>query len=123
MTDQTDEFNMIWQNDQDVYMTTLAFAQRLLLAQPGMTDQTLGLNVKHRVFSWAYGGGWGYSSGWGGATTSLRDVDRYPDWTEGGPPPGWRNGPFNYFLERDARVSEEGVAEQVRDALQIEEVK
>jgi hypothetical protein len=121
---ETDEFNMIWQNDQDVYFTTLAYAQALLRQVPGMTEQTLGRNVKDRVFSWAYGGGWGYSSGWRGATTSLRDEDRYPDWSEGGPPPGYRVSPFSYFLGRDkyGHVSEEGIAEQVRDALQIEEV-
>jgi hypothetical protein len=87
-----------------------------------MTDQTIGRNVKDRVFSWAYGGGWGYSFGWGHATSSLRDQDRYPDWIEGPPPTGYRTTPFSYFLNRDRYgfVSEEEVGEQARDALGLE---
>lgn len=119
----TDEFNLVWQNDQDVYLAVLQEAEDLLRRVPGMTDQTIGRNVKDRVFSWAYGGGWGYSSGWNGATSSLRDDDRYPDWTEGGPPPGYRSGPFSYFLDRDlySSVSEEEVGEAVREALALED--
>jgi len=106
-----------------VYNAVLAYARELLRQVPGMTDQTLGLNVKHRVFAWAYGGGWGWADGWGGATESLRDADRYADWTEGGPPPGYRTSPFSYFPDRDTYgyVNEEAVAEEVRDALGIEQ--
>lgn len=119
---ETTEFNLVWQNDQDVYHAVLDYARRLLTQVPGMTDQTLGRNVKDRVFSWAYGGGWGWATGWGESTSSLRDDDRYPTWTEGGPPPGYRATPFSYFLDREGYggVSEEAVAEEVRDALGIE---
>lgn len=119
---ETTEFNLVWQNDQDVYHAVLEYAGRLLSQVPGMTDQTLGRNVKDRVFSWAYGGGWGWATGWGESSSSLRDDDRYPQWTEGGPPPGYRVSPFSYFLDRDAygSVSEEAIAEEVRDAMDIE---
>jgi hypothetical protein len=119
----TDEFNMIWENDQDVYKEVLAYAEGLLHRTPGMTDQTLGRNVKDRVFAWAYGGGWGWAYGWGHSMTSLRDQDRYPDWPDlTGPPDGYRPNPFSYFLTREqyGEVSEEDVAEAVRDALGIE---
>jgi hypothetical protein len=118
----THEFNLIWQNDQAVYNEVVEYVRDLLRGVPGMTDQTIGRNVKDRVFSWAYGGGWGYSYGWGHSTTSLRDADRYPDWTEGGPPPGYKAGPFSYFLDMDQYrfVSEEEVGDQARDALAIE---
>jgi hypothetical protein len=120
---ETDEFNMIWQNDQDVYHAVLEEVRRMLQQVPGMTDQTIGVNIKARVFSWAYGGGWGYFSGWGGATYSLRDQERYAYWTEGGPPPGYRVTPFSHFLNRDqyGDVNEERVAEEARDALGLEE--
>lgn len=119
----TTEFNMIWQNDQDVYHAVLDDVRGMLRRVPGMTDQTIGRNVKDRVFSWAYGGGWGYSEGWVGTTTSLRDEDRYPDWHEGPPPAGYRPGPFSYFLPRSAYgyVNEETVGEEARDALGLED--
>jgi hypothetical protein len=119
---ETTEFNLVWQNDQDVYHAVLDYARRLLAQVPGMTDQTLGRNVKDRVYSWAYGGGWGWATGWGESTSSLRDDDRFPDWVEGGPPPGYRVSPFSYFLDRETygNVSEEHVAEEVREALDIE---
>jgi len=119
---ETDEFNMVWQNDQAVYDAVLSLTRDLLRRVPGMTDQTLGRNIKDRVFSWAYGGGWGYSSGWGGATYSLRDQERYAYWTEGSPPPNYRVTPFSYFLDRDqyGDVSEERVAEEAREALGLE---
>lgn len=115
----TDEFCLVWQNDQDVYNEVVAYVRDLLRQVPGMTDQTIGRNVKDRVFSWAYGGGWGYSSGWGGAVTSLRDSDRFPDWQEGPPPPGYRSTPFSYFLDRSTYgdISEERVGEEAREAL------
>lgn len=118
----TGEFNLIWQNDQDVYRAVIDYVRNMRPRMFVMTDQTLGRNVKDRVFAWAYGGGWGFSDGWGGSVTSLRDDDRYPDWTEGGPPPGYRVNPFSYFLGKDSYgfVSEEGVAEQVREALRCE---
>jgi hypothetical protein len=118
----TDEFNLVWQNDQDVYLEVLALARELLARVPGMTDQTLGRNIKDRVFSWAYGGGWGYSDGWGHATSSLRDGDRFPSWVEGPPPAGYRTTPFSYFLDREqyGEVSEEAIAEDVREALELE---
>lgn len=119
----TDEFNMIWQNDADVYRAVCDLARDLLRRVPGMTDQTLGRNIKDRVFAWAYGGGWGYSDGWNGSAESWRDADRFPDWTEGGPPPGYRASPFSYFLDRAAYgfVSEERVGEEARDALDLED--
>ena len=119
----TTEFNLVWQNDQDVYHAVLDYARDCYAQVPGMTDQTLGRNVKDRVFAWAYGGGWGHAAGWGGATTSLRDDDRYPDWREGPPPRGYRSNPWSYFLDREkyGDVSEEAIAEEVRDALNIEE--
>ena len=74
----------------------LSYASELLAQLPTMTDQTLGRNIKDRVFAWAFGGGWGWSSGW--------------------PGPGQ---PFQYFLSREdyGRISEESIAESVRDAL------
>jgi hypothetical protein len=119
----TDEFCAIWQNDQDVYNAVLEEVREMLRRVPGMTDQTIGVNIKARVFSWAYGGGWGYSSGWGGATYSLRDRERYSYWTEGSPPPNYRVTPFSYFLDRDlfGHVSEERVGEEAREALGLEE--
>jgi hypothetical protein len=118
----TDEFCLIWQNDQAVYNEVVAYTRDLLRGLPSMTNQTLGRNVKDRVFAWAYGGGWGYSEGWGHATSSLRDEDRYPDWTEGGPPPGYRPTPFSYFLGKDmyGYVSETRVGEEAREALGLE---
>jgi hypothetical protein len=120
--DATNEFCMIWQNDQDVYNAVIAYVRELLHGVPNMTEQTIGRNVKDRVFSWAYGGGWGYSEGWGGAAASLRDVEKYPDWIEGPPPPGYRNTPFSYFLDphRYSYVNEEQVGEEARDALGLE---
>jgi hypothetical protein len=121
-THATDEFCMVWQNDQDVYLEVVGMTRDLIRLYPGMTDQTLGRNIKDRVFAWAYGGGWGYSSGWGGAVSSLLDSDRYPDWSEGGPPQGYRVSPFSYFLSREQYgwVSEERIAEEARDALGLE---
>lgn len=118
----TTEFNMIWQNDQTVYNEVVDCVRDLLRKVPDMTDQTIGRNVKDRVFSWAYGGGYGFSDGWGHATSSLRDQDRYPDWTEGGPPPGYRANPFSYFLPTHAygQVDEEAVGEDAREALGLE---
>lgn len=118
----TTEFNLIWQNDQVVYNEVLDYVRDLLRGVPNMTDQTIGLNVKARVFSWAFGGGWGFASGWGHSLTSLRDEDRYPDWTEGGPPPGYRANPFSYFLDKDryGLVNEEVVGEEAREALGLE---
>lgn len=118
----TTEFNQIWQNDQDVYNAVLSYARSLVRGVPGMTDQTLGRNVKDRVFSWAYGGGWGWGAGWGGAETSLRDKDRYPHWEFGPAPADYRVSPFSYFPDREAYgdVSEEAIAEEVRDALGLE---
>ena len=116
----TNEFCMVWQNDQDVYREVVQMVRGMVRSH--LTDQTIGRNVKDRVFSWAYGGGWGYAEGWGGSTSSLRDDDKYPDWTEGPPPPGYRNTPFSYFLDRDrySFVSEERVGEEARDALGLE---
>jgi hypothetical protein len=118
----TTEFNMLWQNDQDVYRAVVEYVRDMLRRVPNMTDQTIGRNVKDRVYSWAFGGGWGYSEGWGGATSSLRDDDRYPDWVEGPPPPGYRTSPFAYFLPTYAygHVDEEAVGEEAREALGLE---
>jgi len=121
---ETTEFNLVWQNDQAVYHAVLDYARGLLRQVPGMTDQTMGRNVEDGVFAWAYGGGWGWASGWGGSTEPLLDHLRYPDWPDlTGPPVGYRPTPFSYFLPREAygSVSEEAIAEEVRDALQIEE--
>lgn len=120
----TREFNMVWTNDQEVYHAVLAYARELLRGVPGMTDQTLGRNVKDRVFAWAYGGGWGWSSGWGGSTSSQRDEDRFPGWADmQEAPAGYRPTPFSYFLTREqyGEVSEEAIAEEVRDCLGIED--
>lgn len=91
---ETTEFNMIWQNDYHLYQAVLGFARDLLAQVPGMTDQALGRNVKDRVFAWAFGGGWGHAE-------------------------GWDSRAFDYFLTREdyGSVSEESVAEEVRDAL------
>lgn len=115
----TGEFNRIWQNNQEVCHAVLDYARELLRTNPTITDMTLGRNVKDRVFAWAFGGGWGYSTGWGGATSSLRDSDRYPGWVEGPPPPGYRANPFSYFLPTHAfgRVDEEEVGEEVRETI------
>jgi hypothetical protein len=77
----------------------LSYARELLVRLPTMTDQTLGRNVKDRVFAWAFGGGWGWAEGW--------------------PGPG---RPFDYFLSREdyGLVSEESIAESVREALGLE---
>ena len=119
--DPTHEFNMVWENDYALYHEVLDMVRPMV--ERGLTDQTIGRNVKDRVFSWAFGGGWGYADGWGGATSSLRDDDRYPDWIEGPPPAGYRSGPFSYFLERDAygAVDEEQVGESAREALGLED--
>lgn len=95
----TTEFNMIWQNDQDLYKAVLAYARELLRGVPGMTPQTIGRNVKDRMFAWAFGGGWGWPTGWPGS---------------------WRT--FEYFLGRDQYrwVSETVVGEEVLDALNLE---
>lgn len=119
----TNEFNLVWQNDQAVYHEVVDMVREMLRKNPGITDQTIGRNVKDRVFAWAYGGGYGYSDGWGHATSSLRDDDRYPNWVEGPPPPGYRNTPFSYFLPTHAygHVDEEAVGEEARDALGLED--
>lgn len=77
----------------------LAYARELLDRLPTMTDQTLGRNVKDRVFAWAFGGGWGHSGLWVGRAST-----------------------FDHFLSREdyGRVSEESIAESVRDALGLE---
>lgn len=118
----TTEFNLIWQNDQAVYHEVVAMVRDMLRRSPTMSDQTIGRNVKDRVFSWAYGGGWGFDTGWGHATSSLRDDDRYPDWVEGPPPAEDRANPFSYFLPTHAYgdVNEEAVGEDAREALGIE---
>jgi hypothetical protein len=118
----TTEFNLVWQNDQDIYNAVLDYARNMSPRMEFQTDQTLGRNVKDRVFAWCYGGGWGFSEGWGGSTTSLRDDDRYPDWKDGGPPANYRANPFSYFLTKEQYhlVSEEAIAEDVREALGIE---
>jgi len=121
-THATTEFGLIWQNDQSVYTEVVEYVRDLLERNPHASDQTIGRNVKDRVFSWAYGGGYGYSDGWGGATASLRDDDRYPDWTEGPPPAGYRANPFSYFLPTHAygAVDEDAVGEDAREALGLE---
>lgn len=93
----TTEFNMVWQNDQELYRAVLAYV-RGLLRVPGMTDQAIGRNVKDRVFAWAFGGGWGFSEGWPNPRT------------------------FEYFLARDQYrwVSESIVGEEAREALGLE---
>ena len=98
-THATREFDMIWENDYDLYLATLAYARDLLRRTPNMTDQTLGRNVKDRVFAWAFGGGWGWS-------------DFYPH----------DHRAFDYFLKREQHgdVQDERVGERVRDALGIE---
>jgi hypothetical protein len=90
---------MIWCNDQDLYLATLAYARELLRRMPQMSDQTLGRNVKDRVFAWAFGGGWGHDGLWVG-----------------------RADTFDYFVRREdyGDVSELAVAEEVRDCLGIE---
>lgn len=56
-------FVAIMQNDQTLYNAVVRYGYDLLARVPGMTDQTLGRNVKDRVHSWANGGGWGYPHG------------------------------------------------------------
>jgi hypothetical protein len=96
----TRNFNMVWQNDYDVYHLVLDKARDCLRQVPGMTDQTLGRNVKDYVFALRCAGGWGYPTGMG--TPQVRATLQWIDVADYG------------------KVSEEEVAEQVRELLGIE---
>lgn len=85
-------------NDFDLYEAVKAYTVDLLDRHPWMTDQTLGRNIKDRVFAWANGGGWGYD-----CPPRFQNVLQYLDLADYG------------------RVNEEEVAESVRDALDVEE--
>lgn len=97
---ETQNFNMVWQNDYDVYHLVLGQARALLRSLPSMTDQTLGRNLKDYVFALRNGGGYGHPDGFGSPrirhTLQWIGADTY-----GG-------------------VSEEDVAEDVRELLGIE---
>lgn len=97
---ETRNFNMVWENDYDVYHLVLAHSRDLLKQVPSMTDQTLGRNVKDYVFALRNGGGWGWPEGFGSA--HARHVLQWI-------------GADTY-----GEVSEEEVAEQVRELLGIE---
>jgi hypothetical protein len=45
-------FGMHWANDYALYHAVLSYARDLLRVQPGMTDQTLGRNVRDQVARW-----------------------------------------------------------------------
>lgn len=96
----TRNFNMVWENDYEVYHLVLALGRDLVRRQPNMTAQTLGRNVKDYVFALRNRGGWGYPTGMG--TPHTANVLQWIDATSHG------------------LVSEEEVAEQVRDLLGIE---
>lgn len=55
-------FSVIWHNDYDLHHALIDYSRQLLRSVPGMTDQTLGRNIKDRVYSWANGGGYGYDN-------------------------------------------------------------
>lgn len=93
----TREFNMHWLNDQDLYDDVILFARHLLRQVGGkMTPQTLGRNIKDRVYAWKEGGGWGYDN----------------------PPKHVRA--LEYLRVPHAEVQEELVAEEVYGILGIE---
>lgn len=48
-----------YNNHEELYRATVAYAGDLLERVPGMTPQTMGRNVKDQLFAWAFGGGWG----------------------------------------------------------------
>lgn len=73
----TRNFGMVWQNDYDAYHLVLAHAKALLRANPGMTDLTLGRNVKDYVFALRNDGGWGHPTGI--STPRMRDVLQWID--------------------------------------------
>lgn len=94
--DATREFNMHWQNDYDLYKEVVSLAREMLRRVPGMTQQTIGRNVKDRVFAWQQGGGWGYDDG----RKHVRALE--------------------YLRVAHADVQEDLVGEEVLDALGLE---
>lgn len=92
---------MVWENDYDVYHLVLNKARECLKQVPTMTDQTLGRNIKDYVFALRCAGGWGYPEGMG--SPRVRSVLQ---WIK---------------VEDYGSVSEEVVAEQVRELLGIEQ--
>ena len=55
-------FDVVWSNDAHLYSAIRAYGETLLRSVPGMTDQTLGLNVLHAIKAAVHIGGWGYST-------------------------------------------------------------
>lgn len=74
----TFQFNVIWQNDQALYNAVLAYAKDMT----DLTDQTLGRNVKDRVYAWANDGGWGYGPGRKFDILKHLDLTGYPQVSE-----------------------------------------
>lgn len=103
----SDTFDMHWVNDQEFYLAVLDHARELLRRVPTMTDQTLGRNVRDAVQRWCMEGkasplGWqvrAYPVSPAVLTMMRSEVEQA--------------GGFN-------AVSEESVAESVRELLGIE---
>lgn len=91
----TEQFNLHWQNDQDFYNAVLDYARAFLRRVPGMTAQTLGLNIRNDVHRWCDEGyvsalGWDPDAGRPGPRTAVvqrNQLQRFPGWVM---PKGYR---------------------------------
>lgn len=129
-THETWAFNLHWSNDEALYRAVLRYAAGCLRRVPNMTDQTLGLNVKNEVRRWCEDG---YVSdlGWSpvcldcGARLYTGRDHRCPVTRTVQPALIVSRSVLDMLAEEVgdfSRVNEESVAEDVREALGIEEM-
>jgi hypothetical protein len=55
-------WDVMWSNDQTLYEAIKSEGRRLLEWLPGMTDQTLGVNLLNSIKAAMCDGGWGWRS-------------------------------------------------------------
>ena len=51
----TDRFNLYWQNDRALYNAILSYVESCREAVPGMTRNTIAVNLSDRVWAWLGG--------------------------------------------------------------------
>lgn len=97
-------FDMVWSNDRGIYDAIRKEGKHLLSVVPGMTDQTLGLNIKTMILATMNKGGWGYP----GVPDEFKGVD-------------FSNLTGSMTLDQMRNVNETEFGEKVRTALETED--
>lgn len=96
-------FDCVWANDQNLYNAIVREGKRLLNSVPGMTPQTLGLNILNSLKAALNNGGWG----WAGMPEAFVSI----------PGDSWANLVSSVNL---ANVNETEFGENVLDAIDNE---